>query len=366
MAQPSPHALPLQNGEGKIAPAQFGGQDKHVHIHAEALHNGTGNIMTSHVSSQKESPPMMPKTIDTKVQDQIFDHIKRLELMEQPALLEKGPETPGPDHDMPGNVYCMTQEGSASNFNDVRAGCFDPSLNECVVPRWLGNREIKWALDAESFASPAKATIAELNLNRATSHWNGRGIPVTFRQCEPDEPHTFLLRYVKSLDDAIARGFFPNDPVRVLYITRLGFKQKFHDKMYNIFLHEIGHIMGLRHEFAATKEKSNPSAEVSPPDDLSVMNYFPGSFNFEVQDSDVEGLRALYRLREGSWFKGFKVVIVDPAVYLPAVRRVAMGPVSEYRKERDYQFDRGCFPNFLWAIRMAVAVPKRLDSLEVE
>ena len=56
--------------------------------------------------------------------------------------------------------------------------------------------------------------------------------------------------------------------------------------MANILCHEIGHILGLRHEFAATKEKE-PSVLWGLANPESVMNYFHHPLEMAVQESDV-------------------------------------------------------------------------------
>lgn len=58
--------------------------------------------------------------------------------------------------------------------------------------------------------------------------------------------------------------------------------------MKNIFLHESGHVLGLRHEFAP--EKEGDTVQIGPRQKGSVMDYeFPPA----ILKSDVESTRLL-------------------------------------------------------------------------
>lgn len=72
--------------------------------------------------------------------------------------------------------------------------------------------------------------------------------------------------------------------------------------MWQIFLHELGHVLGLRHEFAIGDVPSTMAAEdqggvrIDKPDEFSVMNYrdqLP-----ELQESDIVSTRRFYSLRQ--------------------------------------------------------------------
>ncbi|KAK3346465.1 hypothetical protein B0T25DRAFT_552066 [Lasiosphaeria hispida] len=82
----------------------------------------------------------------------------------------------------------------------------------------------------------------------------------------------------------------------------------------NILRHELGHILGLRHDNAATCEPENPSVELSLENPLSIMNFYRDPSRIRacsIQDSDVTAVRKLYSLNQ-STLKGFDVITVDP------------------------------------------------------
>jgi hypothetical protein len=62
----------------------------------------------------------------------------------------------------------------------------------------------------------------------------------------------------------------------------------------NIFLHELGHVLGLRHEFAPELEDTgdNYTVQIGPRNPLSVMGY---EFPPQIQPSDVENAKGFYK-----------------------------------------------------------------------
>lgn len=74
--------------------------------------------------------------------------------------------------------------------------------------------------------------------------------------------------------------------------------------MWKVFTHELGHILGLRHEFALdvvfNEEKGrwvtvelNAAASIGPDNALSVMNY-RGDIPPEIQESDIMYTKEFY------------------------------------------------------------------------
>ena len=68
--------------------------------------------------------------------------------------------------------------------------------------------------------------------------------------------------------------------------------------MWNVFTHELGHVLGLRHEFAmdAYSAMYEGGAErLGPRDPMSVMNYRREPP--EMQQSDIDSTKAFYALK---------------------------------------------------------------------
>ena len=54
-----------------------------------------------------------------------------------------------------------------------------------------------------------------------------------------------------SRDRVLAEAYFPSEEdLSDVIVYALQFKPEFKDQMYNTFLHELGHVLGLRHEHA--------------------------------------------------------------------------------------------------------------------
>ncbi|KAH0569267.1 hypothetical protein GP486_000023 [Trichoglossum hirsutum] len=232
------------------------------------------------------------------------------------------------DHDTSGNFQCITEKVSSKCIHEVRAGYANRRSNQRTLSIWRLKSKLTYVVDTESFPSYADAETAKRALECAADQWNRKEVAVTFHLTGPNERAAFVLKYAKGPDNILATAFFPDSNDRTLYVYELAFLEEIRDKMANVFLHELGHILGLRHEFAGRTEHDNPSAQVSPGDPRSVMGYF-NDLNFEIQDSDVRGLQYLYSLEGDSLFKGFRVVVVDPEIWgYWLVRRYVAGLLS--------------------------------------
>lgn len=98
----------------------------------------------------------------------------------------------------------------------------------------------------------------------------------------------------------LAQAFFSSSDLndRRLIMCELAFEQKYIGSLFNIFCHELGHILGLRHEFADThpSERQLASVPFGERNPLSVINYFNHPREFWIQGSDrpALGSEALY------------------------------------------------------------------------
>lgn len=74
------------------------------------------------------------------------------------------------------------------------------------------------------------------------------------------------------------------------------------ESVWKVFTHELGHVLGLRHEFAIGDVPSTMAAEgrgairIDAPDAKSVMNY--SHEPPEIQQSDIDSTRKFYSMRE--------------------------------------------------------------------
>lgn len=91
--------------------------------------------------------------------------------------------------------------------------------------------------------------------------------------------------------------------------------------MHKVFTHELGHVLGLRHEFAIGDVPSGMRAEghgavrLGPPDEFSVMNYRDEPP--ELQQSDIDSTKLFYNLREDAEGNPPKVGMTEVVDYTP-------------------------------------------------
>lgn len=111
------------------------------------------------------------------------------------------------------------------------------------------------------------------------------------------EDAAFVLGF--STDDRpglIARAFFPNDIDHSdMLVFQTAFQENVRPHLWRYFLHELGHVLGLRHEFALAVEASG--FQFGPRDESSVMNY--RSEPPMITDNDVACTTALYLIPGG-------------------------------------------------------------------
>ena len=116
-------------------------------------------------------------------------------------------------------------------------------------------------------------------------------------------------------------AFFPNEVNQDVVVFERSFSSQANRSILkNLFTHELGHVLGLRHEFAIT---GDPSKGLSPEFDgavqflgensKSIMSYeFPPT----TRPSDKEGTKAFYQLAPGTVIRGSPVTD-----YVPQIRR---------------------------------------------
>ncbi|WSG98782.1 hypothetical protein U8P76_30570 (plasmid) [Rhizobium johnstonii] len=167
------------------------------------------------------------------------------------------------------------------------------------------DRSLKYTIDRGSFRSSQEADVALANFQKGTEAWveacNECG--VSFSLVEGGSAAHFVVAYVDDVDGPIARAFFPSYPkdlwrVEVFpdyYSDTLNFDQV------GVMRHEIGHILGFRHEHIGNIPgcfaEGGTYQPITPYTPNSVMHYMcgeGGSFDLALRQTDAEGFRCLY------------------------------------------------------------------------
>jgi hypothetical protein len=173
-----------------------------------------------------------------------------------------------------------------------------------------GQRRLTYAIDRGSFPSQDTFDTVAANFAAAAQAWVDAcptcGLSFehvsAFDNAANAGDVTFIVKYSPDETSFIAASFFPNDPDfrRLVLIAPLYFTTTF-DKV-GVFRHEIGHILGYRHEqnvgVPGCVVEDNDWTPLTAYDALSVMHYVcggRGSLSLQLTDSDKAGHQELYK-----------------------------------------------------------------------
>ncbi|CEJ61809.1 hypothetical protein PMG11_10326 [Penicillium brasilianum] len=162
---------------------------------------------------------------------------------------------------------------------------------------------------------PELAFLAANKLHEAANEWNALKLGVQFEWVYKIEDAAFVLTYAEQVNPGtLAEAFSPNNiDLNVLNVYPAAFKEGTVHYLKNIFLHELGHVLGLRHEFAPELETGAnlKSVQIGPRNPTSVMGY---EFPPQLQQSDIDSAKAFYQFpgtHLGVWQKPGTLPIVD-------------------------------------------------------
>jgi hypothetical protein len=167
-----------------------------------------------------------------------------------------------------------------------------------VICLWTPGTIIYYYVKLSSFKNDADGHDVSISLLLATNAW--AELPVSFKQVDDPELADFTVVYqprqllTGGNYPVYATSFFPNsDPAsRQVNVYSLALQNR--DALVGVLCHEIGHVLGLRHEFAAWREPSHPSVQWGPANPESIMNYYANPLELAVHYLDLHYLRKLY------------------------------------------------------------------------
>jgi hypothetical protein len=197
-----------------------------------------------------------------------------------------------------------------SDFHDLKVDEKYGILNYWRVQR---DRKMTYALDGKSFPKTSDYYAVQKAFVAAAADWVATcrecGISFDYRWAldwkdpVPSTNLTFVISRRKSDGAFVALSFFPDQPTeqRVVHVDD-SFQTTIHDPV-GIFRHEIGHILGYRHErpddpTSGCALENGSWFPITEAPDESVMQYTCGTTGkprtFKITDSDRIGHRQLY------------------------------------------------------------------------
>jgi len=183
---------------------------------------------------------------------------------------------------------CVTERFDPSSVASILVGLFTE------IPRWKHGSTIKFATYAGGYPQPADAQFAALRLWEAAQQWNSYDLGVNFAWVGKLEDAAFVLEYGGDKGTVLASAFFPNSqPLNTLFVYQKALESH-RGILKNIFLHELGHTLGLRHEFALEPRRFEGGAVVyGSRNAKSVISY---EIPPQVQPSDITDIKSFYKL----------------------------------------------------------------------
>jgi hypothetical protein len=153
-----------------------------------------------------------------------------------------------------------------------------------VIPRWKRGTTVNFAVYANGWPTPNHGIFAAYRLNEAAQAWNALNLGVKFKWVGALVDAAFVQGYGGNGGSTLARAYFPNaNDLNNVYVYQKAFETGYINYLKNILTHELGHVLGLRHEFAPEKEPGTGAIVWGPRNPLSVMSY---TFPPQIQPSD--------------------------------------------------------------------------------
>ncbi|GLR90377.1 hypothetical protein [Bradyrhizobium iriomotense] len=165
-------------------------------------------------------------------------------------------------------------------------------------------RKLTFGFDEKSFPTADNVQFTRAKFRAAADDWIAACPECGITFTEVAENPFFKIKYEPTSDGTIAMSFFPSSPPsdRFLYVYKPFLAQDLQFDPVGVLRHEIGHILGYRHEHIANipgcATEGTSWKPITPYTANSVMHYFcggKGSLDLALRDADKRGHRCLYQ-----------------------------------------------------------------------
>ena len=208
-------------------------------------------------------------------------------------------ETPAPDvHVYNNHVRCVTDSRGFETHRNRSPLEIRVDASDGFIPLWAENVTLRYRFQERSirryFDDPDAAKTEILKLfGEALDAW-GDAVPVRFKLDYNASDFELVMMQQADCDNSgcvLASTFFPDAGRHHFRMYPTLFEQSRKEQV-ETFVHEIGHIFGLRHFFANVSETDWPSRLFGEDNAFSIMNYGTKSV---LTDADKSDLKKLYR-----------------------------------------------------------------------
>lgn len=232
-----------------------------------------------------------------------------------------------PFHSLGKNCICDTDSRGFSTPRKRSRQEIVVDASEGFIPLWDINSLLRWRFQERSVAvfkdpEAAKNEIRKL-FGEALLQWDD-ATPIKFKEDNDLWDFEIVVRSADQCSIAgcvLASAFFPDTGRHEFVIYPKMFTQTRKEQI-DTFIHEIGHIFGLRHFFAKISETDWPSEIYGTHDKFSIMNY--GALS-ELTENDKKDLKSLY---DAVWFNAISTINGTPVKLVKPYSALASIPTG--------------------------------------